>query len=124
MKYIYFPLFILSLFLVCCESDTKTPSSRTTIRVDTTIKNYQNFYYNLGGLKDHEGTGISLKPKHAKINEVYSDSSTGEIMYVYKAIPVYVGKDFVELYRERGQEGSDVHVVDTIKINLTIEAGL
>jgi hypothetical protein len=102
----------------------QTSESREIIMIDTTIKNYQNFYYKLGQLKNNEGTGIGLKPKYSEINEVYSDSSSGEIIYKYKALKNYSGKDFVELYRERSQGNNEINIVDTIKIHFTIEDGL
>lgn len=115
---------VLHFLFVGCKPKAEAKRASKTIQIDTIIKAYHNFYYHLGALKNNEGTGLNVKPEHAEINEFYSDGSTGEIVYKYKALENYEGKDFVELYRDRNAVNEETNLVDTIKINFTIDNDL
>jgi hypothetical protein len=112
----YYAFIILIVLLISCNSEINDAPVKTMLQIDTTIADYQNFYYDLGPLKDNGEIGISIKSTHSEICEVFADTTTRAIIFKYKAEEDYDGKDFVELYRSSSQEKRD-----TIRVNFTIK---
>ena len=97
-----FLLFVLIGILSSCSKDDK----ENIIDQNVTIRNSENYEYDLGFFGDEEGAGIQTQADHFEISELNRDFSIGKVIYTYKPLSEYVGTDYVELITERGSDGS------------------
>ena len=102
-------------FIVSCQKE------KTKIdEINVTLKNTES-YHQTFVLGDEEGATIKVQAQHYEKSEFIRDESTNmNVVYHYKPITDFVGKDYVVIevcYNKTGVGPTDIQ---TVKINFTI----
>lgn len=115
---VFFMLFLVSLLGSCKEEDNTSPDRI----VEVTLKNTEEYSYDLMLSGDEEGAVIKTQAQHFERSELIRNESTAwSLVYHYKAIPNYTGADYVEIETCTGSDGGSACAArKLIKISFTI----
>lgn len=112
---------LISLVLanISCKKE-EFPIDKDTIQVK--IKNTDTYSYSTGISGDEEGAGIKRQAYHFEISELRRNQSTNfEVIYYYKPVPNFTGKDYIELETHQDSDGeSPSGIINTIKILINV----
>ena len=111
------PMLICGAVFINCDSKYEEKVGE----INVTLKNAESYYYDLNVGGDEEGASIKVQAKHYEKSEIIRDSSTYfGVVYHYKPMSDFVGKDYVDIETHSNKTGEGSPVVQTVRINLTV----
>ncbi|MCB0373243.1 MAG: hypothetical protein KDD31_09565 [Muricauda sp.] len=114
--------FMLTTLLGCHKNDDGPPFENISLNANQELKQFE-----LGTLGDEEGITIKTQPSHYEISEIWSPHrGSRDIVYAYKPISGFVGKDYAELQIKsvvwgNGNEIEDTIIIKIIKLEISVE---
>ena len=113
-------LFLILIFLAF-GCNTKKEDTNLEKNIHVSLKNTEDYYYDLKIGGDEEGASFKVQAMHYQVSELVRDVSTGyNVIYHYLPEAGYQGTDYVEIETCTGGDGTGCTDSNVIRINFDV----